>query len=77
MQISFMFFLLLVQKKERMKSTTAGLDFFFVILSDYPFASRQKEHKRYSKKIYALSFACAKESAKEKHTGNDLRQGKK
>jgi hypothetical protein len=22
--------------------------------------------------IYALSFACAKESAKEKHTGNDI-----
>jgi hypothetical protein len=22
--------------------------------------------------FYALSFACAKESAKEKHTGNDI-----
>ena len=28
--------------------------------------------KEYSNKFYALSFACAKESAKEKHTGNDL-----
>jgi hypothetical protein len=35
------------------------------------FVSRQrKERKSYF--IYALSFACAKESAKEKHTGNDI-----
>jgi hypothetical protein len=36
------------------------------------FASRQKEHKSYSNNVYVLSFACAKERTKEKHTGNDI-----
>jgi len=63
-------------------------DFFFVILSDYLFTSGQKENGSktillsgfnfYSEIttnfffLNILSFACAKESNKEKHTGNDL-----
>jgi len=49
---------------------------FFCFFSLYQSLSRfignkeKKENK--SNYIYALSFACAKESAKEKHTGNDL-----
>ena len=46
-----------------------GPGLIFLVL----FASRQKEHKSYLNKYYALSFACAKESTKEKHTGNDVR----
>ena len=45
-----------------------GPGLIFLVL----FASRQKEHESYSNKFYVLSFACAKERTKEKHTGNDL-----
>ena len=45
-----------------------GLALIFLVL----FASRQKEHRNYSNKFYVLSFACAKERTKEKHTGNDI-----
>ena len=34
---------------------------------------KKKKRKEARVITYALSFACAKESAKEKHTGNDLR----
>jgi len=44
-----------------------GPGLIFLVL----FASRQKEQKNYSNKYYVLSFACAKERTKEKHTGND------
>ena len=36
-------------------------------------ASRQKEQKAIQINLYLLSFACAKESNKEKHRANDVR----
>jgi hypothetical protein len=52
----------------------AGLDFFgSFCISEGVLWTRQKEHKDYSNKFHLLSFACAKESNKEKHTANDLR----
>jgi len=38
------------------------------------FASRQKvgEETENNLSLYVLSFACAKERTKEKHTGNDV-----
>jgi hypothetical protein len=44
-----------------------GPGLIFLVL----FASRQKEQKDLIQ-FYVLSFACAKERRKEKHTGNDL-----
>ena len=49
-----------------------GGAFGFALIFLLLFASRQKVNKTYANKFYALSFACAKESAKEKHTGNDI-----
>jgi len=34
-------------------------------------ASR-KNRRKFFKLLYVLSFACAKERTKEKHTGNDI-----
>jgi hypothetical protein len=47
----------------------AGLDFFgsFCIK-----AKRTKIYKNERKNLSVLSFACAKERTKEKHTGNDV-----
>jgi len=44
-----------------------GPGLIFLVL----FASRQKEYKPIQY-IFILSFACAKERTKEKHTGNDV-----
>ena len=46
----------------------AGLDFSFVSF----LCIKTKKRKEAIVITYALSFACAKESAKEKHTGNGL-----
>jgi hypothetical protein len=41
--------------------------------SYYGFSSKSEEtDSTYKRKVYILSFACAKESNKEKHTGNDI-----
>jgi hypothetical protein len=55
--------------RRRRESFEPGL--IFLVL----FASRQKEHKPFNKyyiRMYLLSFACPKESNKEKGTGNDI-----
>ena len=48
-----------------------GFALIFLVLF-VPIHREQKEHKGYSNRFYVLSFACAKERTKEKHTGNDL-----
>ena len=41
--------------------------------SYYSFSSDSEEiDSTYKRKVHILSFACAKESNKEKHTGNDI-----
>jgi len=48
-----------------------GPGLIFLVL----FASRQKEQNLFNKyyvRVYLLSFACPKESNKEKGTGNDV-----
>jgi hypothetical protein len=55
------------------RSIWFGLDLFFVILRITHLHQGKKNGKLKSKSIYVLSFACAKERTKEKHTGNDLR----
>jgi len=50
-------------------SGSIGPGLIFLVLF-VPIHREQKEHESYSNKFYVLSFACAKERTKEKHTGN-------
>ena len=59
----------------------AGLDFSFVSFlciktkkrkSFWILTKSEETDSTYKRKVYILSFACAKESNKEKHTGNDI-----